>query len=76
MEYGIFVKVGIGKFIKIFYKGGKILEEKFSVFKNNGVDFFYVKKEDFVRIVGFIVNILKFVNNSFWVDEVKKICFI
>ncbi|MEN0059814.1 MAG: HD domain-containing phosphohydrolase, partial [Bdellovibrio sp.] len=75
-EYGVFIRVSENKFIKIAHKGGKIPEDKVQSFKEKGVDYLYVQQEDFVRIVGFTVNLSKMVNESNKVDPAKKLRFI
>ncbi len=75
-EYGIFVKVSEGKFIKIAHKGGKISEDRVKVFKDKGVHFLYVHPEDFKKIIGFAVNLSKIMSTSSKVDEAKKLRFL
>lgn len=75
-DYGIFVKVGDKKYIKIAHKGGKLSEEKIQSYKEKGINYLYIKQEDFARLVGFSVQISRALGSSGKVDAEKKIRFM
>lgn len=75
-DYGIFVKVGEKKYIKIAHKGGKLSEEKIQSYKDKGIHYLYIKQEDFARLVGFSVQISRVLGQSGKVDKDKKVRFM
>lgn len=75
-DYGIFVKVGDKKYIKIAHKGGKLSEEKIHSYKEKGINYLYIKQDDFARLVGFSVQISRALGTSGKVDPEKKIRFM
>lgn len=75
-KYGIYIKVGENRYIKIAHKGGKIPEDKIASYKEKGISHLYVKQEDFANLVGFSVQITKALGASEKVDKEKKIRFM
>jgi response regulator RpfG family c-di-GMP phosphodiesterase len=75
-DYGIFVKVGEKKFIKIAHKGGKLSEDKIQTYKDKGINFLYIKQNDFAKLVGFSVQITRALGASGRVDKEKKMRFM
>lgn len=63
-EYGVFVRISNTKYIKISHKGGKLAESRIQNFKEKGVHFLYVHKNDFDKLVGFTIFINNVLNQS------------
>lgn len=75
-EYDIFLRMNSEKYFKIAHKGGKIPQDRIQIYKSRGVDFFYVSKEDFGKLVGFTLQFSKAVSHSPKIEKEKKDRFI
>jgi putative nucleotidyltransferase with HDIG domain len=75
-DYGIYIRITNKKYIKIAHEGGKLSPEKIGSYREKGLDFLYIRQEDFPKLVGFTVLFSKAVNNSQQVDRVKKLHFV
>ncbi|MES2768756.1 MAG: HD domain-containing phosphohydrolase [Bdellovibrionota bacterium] len=72
----VFIKLNNDKYIKIAHKGGKIPEEKINLFKDKGIAYLYVTKEDFPSFVGFTVQITKALAGNSNINAEKKNRFL
>jgi putative nucleotidyltransferase with HDIG domain len=73
--HNIYIRISKYKYIKIAHKGGKISEERIKAYKDKGVHFVFVAKEDFARIVGFNLKVARAVSQSSLAVD-KKINFM
>lgn len=74
--FDIYVRISATKYIKIAHTGGKISEDRIQAYKEKGVHFVYVKKEDFPRIVRFNLRVAKAATKSAAIDCEKKLGFM
>lgn len=75
-HYDIFLRINEFKYLKIDHKGGKISDERIQAYKEKGIHYFYVKKNDFVQLVNFTLYFSKVVVNSDQIEIEKKNRFV
>ncbi|MGE3974104.1 MAG: HD domain-containing phosphohydrolase [Bdellovibrionales bacterium] len=75
-ECSIYIRISNIKYIKIAHQGGKISEEQVKTYKEKGVAYVYLKKEDFSKIVDFNLRLAKLVDKSDTLAADKKINFM
>ncbi len=73
IKFEIYVCIKDDKYIKIAHTGENIAMEKIHAFKSKGVNFLYVKKEDFARYVGFNLSLVNVAKNKDSISKEKKI---
>jgi putative nucleotidyltransferase with HDIG domain len=71
-EYGIYIRMSEIKYIKIAHKGGKIPEDRISAYKAKGIEYVYVKKEDFGKLIDFNLKVAGLVKISEQIAPEKK----
>lgn len=75
-EYDIYIRISNTKYIKIAHTGGKISEDRIRAYKEKNVQYVYVRKEDFPRIVKFNLQVAKVAKKSSQINVDKKISFM
>lgn len=70
-DYGVYIKVSTTKYIKIVHEGGKLLPERIETLMSKGINYLYIKKEDFHKLVGFTVLLSKAMTNVSISNEKK-----
>jgi putative nucleotidyltransferase with HDIG domain len=75
-EYGVFIRISNEKYIKVAHQGGKLDEDRVKHFKDKGIHFLYIKKEDFDKLVGFAIFVNNAIVQSDAVATEKKIRFM
>jgi putative nucleotidyltransferase with HDIG domain len=75
-EYAVYIRISDSKFIKIAHKGGKISDDRIKTYKEKGINFVYIKKEDFSKVVKFNVRVAKIASGSPLIAPEKKINFV
>jgi len=73
IKFEIFVRLGDSKYTKIAHEGEDVALDRVLAFKGKGVEFLYVKKEDFAKYVGFNLTLSRAVKNSKTIPHEKKI---
>ena len=68
----IYIHITGDKFIKIAHKGGKISEDRIASYKEKGINFVYVRKEEFSKIVNFNLVLARAIKGSDQIDLKKK----
>jgi response regulator RpfG family c-di-GMP phosphodiesterase len=71
IDYPIFLKLN-NKFIRIAHSGGKIDQLQMARFKSNGLEFLWVKKSDFHKVIGFNLILAKAAAKTNTVNDQKK----
>ena len=69
----IFVRINDSKFLKIAHEGAALPEDRIRVLKARGVQFLYLRKEDFAQYVGFHVQEARSVMQSRGTEKSKRI---
>jgi putative nucleotidyltransferase with HDIG domain len=75
-DYGIYIRLTNNKYIKVAHKGGKLEEERIKNFKDKGIHYLYVKKNDFDKLVGFAIYINNVLTQSDAINQEKKMRFM
>jgi putative nucleotidyltransferase with HDIG domain len=76
IRYDVFVRLNSGKYIKIGNQGEDIPHEQITNYKAKGLNFLYLKKEDFKKYLDFNLKLSSVVTKSKQVDSQKKINFL
>lgn len=74
-ETTIYLRVSSTKYIKIAHPGGKIPADRIRSYQEKGMEYVYVKKEDFAKVVKFNLAVAKVVTQS-QVSTEKKVNFL
>lgn len=74
--FDIYIRISTTKFIKIAHMGGKISEDRVQTYKEKGVNYVYVKREDFPKIVKFNLQVAKIAKGSSKINPEKKVNFM
>jgi len=69
VPFNVFVKINGSKYLRIAYKGEDISIEKIKAYKQKGLFYLYLKKEDFHELVGFNIKLAGAVKTS---NKIKK----
>jgi putative nucleotidyltransferase with HDIG domain len=75
IDFDIYVRLGLNHFVKIVYQGGRTEEARMKRYLEKGIRFFYIKKEDFAKVVGFNVTLSERLL-SMDIDKEKKLGFL
>jgi putative nucleotidyltransferase with HDIG domain len=75
-ECDIYIRLSKSKYIKISHAGGKISEDRVFTYKEKGIYYVYIKKENFSKIVKFNLQVAKVAKNSSQINVDKKINFM
>jgi putative nucleotidyltransferase with HDIG domain len=75
-EYGVYIRISSEKYIKVAHKGGKLDDDRIRSFKEKGIHFLYVKKDDFDKLIGFAIYVNNAILQSDAVVTEKKIRFM
>ena len=76
VDFDVFIKLSETKTIKIAHKGEMIPKEKIASYKDKGVKYLHILKEDFGRLVSFNMNVAKIIKDRPEVSKEKKFNFI
>lgn len=75
VEFDIYIRISNTKYIKIAHSGGKLSEDRVSAYKEKGIQFVYIKKDVFHKVVGFNLQIAKVAKKSA-LNKEKKLSFM
>lgn len=75
-EFDLYIRVSNTKYIKIAHTGGKISDDRIHAYKEKGVHYIYVRKEDFPRVVKFNLRVAKAATQSDQLKTEKKLNFM
>jgi len=70
--FDIYIRISQSKYIKISHSGGRISDDRILAYKEKGVHFVYIKKEDFPKHVQFNLQIVKIAKESSQINSAKK----
>jgi response regulator RpfG family c-di-GMP phosphodiesterase len=73
MQYDIFIRASSVKYIKIVNKGDSVEIDRVQKYESKGLEYFYLKKDDFRKYIGVNVDILKKVNRCDAINTQKKL---
>jgi putative nucleotidyltransferase with HDIG domain len=73
IKYNIFLKLGAENFVKIANSGENIPLDRIKIYKDKGVSYLYLKKEEFKKYVQFTKSLADIAKNSNAISRIKKI---
>lgn len=76
LEFDVYIKLSETKFVKIVNVGDEIAHDKIEFYKTKKIKYLYVLKEDFNKIVGFNLNVIKILKEKTNIAQEKKINFL
>lgn len=76
IKFNIFVRLLENKFVKIAHKGEDITPERIRYYREKGLTFLYLRREDFRNYVGFSLEISERVNQSQDFDPQRKLMLL
>lgn len=76
MEFDVYIKLSESKIIKIAHRGETIPKEKVAAYKDKGVKFLHVLKEDFGKIVEFNMGMARIIKDRSDISSEKKVNFL
>jgi len=76
VDFDVYVQLGSDKYIKIVRKGEEIQKERVEHYKEKGLKYLYIAKEDFGKLVDFNMNVAKLIKDRGDVSQEKKLNFM
>lgn len=76
LEFDVYIKLSETKYVKIVNAGDEIARDKIEFYKTKKIKYLYVLKEDFNKIIGFNLNVIKILKDKDNVAQEKKINFL
>jgi len=76
IDFDVYVRLGEKRMIKIGHAGDEIPTERIQVYKEKGLKYLYITKEDFAKLVDFNMELTRVVLNNKSVAPEKKLNFI
>jgi len=76
MKFDIYIRIAESKYIKIAHSGESIPRDRIEVYKNKGIHFLYMLKEDFKKYLDFNLTLVSAVTHSEKIEHQKKIAFV
>jgi putative nucleotidyltransferase with HDIG domain len=73
INFPIFIRLGSDKYAKIAHQGEDIELKRMQLFKEKGVEYLHLKKEDFAKYVGFNLSLTKAARKSRAISPEKKL---
>lgn len=76
IDFDLFIRLGAKKFIKIANNGQKLESERIHTYREKGLQYLYVKKEDFNKVVHFNLQITHLLKDAKNISVEKKMNFM
>ena len=76
IQFDIYVRLSEKKFVKVAHQGEDIERERIQVYKQKGVHFLYLKKEDYSRYLSFNIELGRLATESSKISNPKKLHLI
>ena len=76
IPFGVYVRVSDTKFIKVAHSGEDVSLNQIHSYKNRGVKYLYILKEDYHKLVGFNLRLTKAINLNGKVDPALRRRFL
>ena len=76
IHFSVSVRLSCSNYIKIAHKGEDIDFEKIKTYKSKGINYLYVKKEDYAQLVGFNLKVAKAMGATSAISQEKKVAFM
>jgi len=76
LDFDIYLQLSEQNFVKVAYKNEELPLGQIKKYKQKGVNFLYIRREDFHKFVQFTFDLAKAVKNSPEISPAKKIAFM
>jgi response regulator RpfG family c-di-GMP phosphodiesterase len=76
IDFDIYVKLGEKKIVKIGHAGDNIPTDRIQSYKDKGLKYLHIRREDFQKIINFNIGLTKIVAASDKVSKEKKLNFM
>jgi len=76
VDFDVFVKLSDSKYIKLAHKGEQISKERVTHYREKGVQYLYIHKEDFGTLVDFNLGLAELIKDRSDVSQQKKMNFM
>jgi putative nucleotidyltransferase with HDIG domain len=76
IDFDVYIKLSETKIIKIAYKGQEIQRDKVEHYKEKGVKYLYILREDFSKLVSFNLGLANLIKNRTDISSQKKLNFL
>lgn len=76
IDFDVYIKLGEDKIIKLAYKGEEIPREKLAQYKEKGLRYLYILKDDFNKLISFNLGLAKIMKDRSEISETKKLNFL
>ncbi len=75
-DFDVFIKLAEKKFVKLVHRGEHISTERVTFYKDKGLKYLYILKEDFGKLVNFNLNVAHLIKNRNDISQEKKMNFM
>ncbi|MGE0762348.1 MAG: response regulator [Bdellovibrionales bacterium] len=76
IEFDVYVKLSDQKYIKIAHKGETMPRDRVQQYKDKGLRYLYIAKEDFGKLVDFNLNLANIIKDRSDISDEKKMNFM
>lgn len=76
IDFDVYIKLSETKILKLAHKGQELPREKLAQYKDKGLKFLYILKEDFSKLINFNIGLAKLMKDRSEISEQKKMQFL
>jgi putative nucleotidyltransferase with HDIG domain len=76
ISFSVFIRLSPTKYIKVAHKGENIDLEQIKAYKSKGLNFLYVKRDEYAQLVGFNLKLAKAIQKTSTIDPEKRKAFL
>jgi len=76
IDFDVYIKLSDTKILKLAHKGQELPREKLAQYKDKGLKFLYILKEDFSKLINFNIGLAKLMKDRSEISEEKKMHFL
>lgn len=76
IDFDVYVRLSEKKYVKIGHAGSEIPTDRIAIYKNKGILFLHIRKEDFDKLVGFNLQVMNTLKGRSEVSSEKKAQFM
>lgn len=76
IDFDVYIKLSETKIVKLAHQGQELPREKLAQYKDKGLKFLYILKEDFSKLINFNLGLAKLMKDRSEISEQKKMQFL
>jgi putative nucleotidyltransferase with HDIG domain len=76
VEFDVYIKLAEKKFIKLVHKGEQMSVERVNFYKEKGLKFLFIARDDFGKLVDFNLNVANLIKDRGDISQEKKMNFM